>query len=287
MFMMFKKYRGVSSILALLLCFAMVLGFSGCDALEELEALNKMNSELQEVADLLKNQLSNLQDEVNSLKEENEALKEENEALKAELNGEEQVEIVDPDGYAVSETVTDMVCINVTYTASNGKRTNGNIVVKLDASQAPITVANFQKLVSEQFYDGLTFHRVYKGFMIQGGDPTGTGSGDSGTLIKGEFSANGVENNISHVRGVISMAREYSSMDSASCQFFIMHEDATYLDGKYAGFGEVVYGMDTVDGIAGTSVTYNSYGELTLPINTVKINSAYFVTVVSNISLTD
>lgn len=183
------------------------------------------------------------------------------------------------DGYKASEEITDYVRINVTYVNAKGSKQTGDIVVQLRGDVAPITVANFQKLVSEEFYDGLTFHRVYQGFMIQGGDPEGDGTGDSGTNIKGEFSANGVENNISHVRGVISMARGSYSMDSASCQFFIVHEDSTFLDGQYAGFGHVVYGMDTVDGIAGTPVTYNmSSGEKSTPRNQVTINSATFVT---------
>ena len=111
-----------------------------------------------------------------------------------------------------------------------------------------ITVANFVKLANEGFYDGLTFHRIFSGFMIQGGDPNGNGTGGSDETIKGEFSANGVKNNISHVRGVISMARS-SSYNSASSQFFIVHEDSTYLDGKYAAFGHVISGMEVVDAI--------------------------------------
>ena len=109
----------------------------------------------------------------------------------------------------------------------------GTIEVELDGDTAPITVANFIKLVNEKFYDGLTFHRIMSGFMIQGGDPLGNGTGGSDETIKGEFSSNGVENNISHKRGVISMARS-SDPDSASSQFFIMHQDSTYLDGEYA-----------------------------------------------------
>ncbi len=123
------------------------------------------------------------------------------------------------------------------------------IKLELDREAAPITVANFEKLVSEGFYDGLIFHRVISGFMIQGGDPTGTGMGGSNETIKGEFKANGIENNLSHKRGVISMARS-SKYDSASSQFFICHADATFLDGSYAAFGRVVEGMETVDKIA-------------------------------------
>lgn len=124
----------------------------------------------------------------------------------------------------------------------------GTIEVELDGDTAPITAANFIKLVNEKFYDGLTFHRIMSGFMIQGGDPLGNGTGGSDETIKGEFSSNGVENNISHKRGVISMARS-SDPDSASSQFFIMHQDSTYLDGEYAAFGKVTKGMKVVDKI--------------------------------------
>ena len=125
---------------------------------------------------------------------------------------------------------------------------NEPIIVELDSKSAPKTVANFKKLVSEKFYDGLTFHRIISGFMIQGGDPNGDGTGGSKDNIIGEFSSNGIENNISHVRGAISMAR---SMDknSASSQFFIVHQDSTFLDGEYAAFGHVKSGMATVDKI--------------------------------------
>ncbi len=127
----------------------------------------------------------------------------------------------------------------------NGKK----IKLELYPEQAPITVANFEKLVSEHFYDGLIFHRVIKGFMIQGGDPEGTGMGGSKETIKGEFLRNGVNNTIKHTRGVISMART-NMPNSASSQFFIMHKDAPYLDGSYAAFGRVVEGIEVVDEIA-------------------------------------
>lgn len=124
----------------------------------------------------------------------------------------------------------------------------GTIQLELDADKAPITVQNFAKLVNEGFYDGLTFHRIISGFMIQGGDPNGDGTGGSLENIKGEFKANGVENNISHKRGVISMARA-NSYNSASSQFFIVHKDSEFLDGQYAGFGMVTEGMEIVDKI--------------------------------------
>lgn len=124
----------------------------------------------------------------------------------------------------------------------------GTISLELDADTAPITVENFCSLAADGFYDGLTFHRVISGFMIQGGDPDGNGSGGLDGKIHGEFSANGTENSISHVRGVISMARS-DDYDSASCQFFIVHEDSTFLDGQYAAFGHVTDGMEVVDAI--------------------------------------
>lgn len=123
------------------------------------------------------------------------------------------------------------------------------IEIELDEKKAPITAENFKKLVRAGFYDGLTFHRVIKGFMIQGGDPKGNGTGGSGEEIVGEFAANGHANPIRHVRGTISMARAQDP-DSASSQFFIMHQDAAHLDGNYAAFGHVVKGMDVVDAIA-------------------------------------
>ena len=124
----------------------------------------------------------------------------------------------------------------------------GVIKLELDADAAPITVTNFVDLVKSGFYDGLTFHRIISGFMIQGGDPLGNGTGGSENTIKGEFSSNGVENNISHVRGTISMARSADN-DSASSQFFIVHEDSAFLDGDYAAFGTVTEGMEVVDAI--------------------------------------
>jgi peptidyl-prolyl cis-trans isomerase B (cyclophilin B) len=126
----------------------------------------------------------------------------------------------------------------------------GVIDIELDKKAAPVTVENFEKLVKDKFYDGLIFHRVIPGFMIQGGDPEGTGMGGPGWHIKGEFAANGWDNPIAHKRGVISMARAQDP-NSAGSQFFIMHADANYLDGQYAAFGKVVKGIEVVDKIAG------------------------------------
>lgn len=135
----------------------------------------------------------------------------------------------------------------------------GNISLELDADTAPITVTNFVNLVNDGFYDGLTFHRIIEGFMIQGGDPSHNGTGGSEKTIKGEFKSNGIDNNISHKRGVISMARS-SEYNSASSQFFIVHEDSTYLDGEYAAFGYVTDGMDVVDKIAKDAIVEDSNG---------------------------
>ena len=154
----------------------------------------------------------------------------------------------------------------------------GTIELELYPTKAPITVANFEKLVKEGFYDGLTFHRVVKNFMIQGGDPKGDGSGGSDKTIKGEFSQNGfTRNDIKHERGVISMARSSSSNDSASSQFFIMHGDAPYLDGNYAAFGRVTSGMDVVDAIANVKVKDNGSGETSTPAKPVVITRMYMI----------
>ena len=127
----------------------------------------------------------------------------------------------------------------------------GDIIVELNRDAAPLTVDNFLGLVNDGFYDGVGFHRIIEGFMIQGGDPDGTGMGGSGENIKGEFTSNGVENPIQHLRGVISMARAQDP-NSASSQFFIMHQDSPFLDGDYAAFGRVVEGIEVVDAIATT-----------------------------------
>lgn len=147
----------------------------------------------------------------------------------------------------------------------------GIIKVELQADEAPITVTNFIKLVNEGFYDGLTFHRIIEGFMIQGGDPEGNGYGGSDETIKGEFSSNGVDNPLKHTRGAISMARSQDP-DSASSQFFIMHETNSGLDGDYAVFGYVYEGMDVVDKIA-TSVPVEDNNGTVNPSNQPVINS--------------
>lgn len=151
----------------------------------------------------------------------------------------------------------------------------GNIKAELYADVAPITVANFKKLVESGFYDGLTFHRIIDGFMIQGGDPLGNGMGGSDEKIKGEFSSNGVKNDLKHERGVLSMARSMNP-NSASSQFFIMHADAPHLDGQYAAFGKVIEGMEVVDEIV-KSAKVEDFNGTVLSENQPKINRIYVV----------
>ena len=148
---------------------------------------------------------------------------------------------------------------------------NGGIIeIELYPEHAPKTVANFEKLVKAGFYDGLIFHRVIRGFMIQGGDPQGTGMGGAKEKIVGEFRANGHNNTLKHTRGVISMARAFDP-NSASSQFFIMHADAPHLDGQYAAFGKVVSGMETVDEIAGVPVGPNDRPRIAMRMKKVYI----------------
>ena len=148
----------------------------------------------------------------------------------------------------------------------NGK----TMALELYPEKAPITVENFEKLANSGFYDGLIFHRVIKGFMIQGGDPTGTGMGGPGWQIKGEFSSNGVKNDLKHTRGVISMARSRHP-DSAGSQFFIMHEDAPHLDGQYAAFGKITEGMETADKIVSVERDWSDCPRVPQVIKTVKV----------------
>ena len=155
----------------------------------------------------------------------------------------------------------------ITIEMENGK----TMTLELDAKAAPETVANFERLVSEGFYDGLIFHRVIYGFMIQGGDPEGTGMGGSGRRIKGEFAANGHKNPIKHERGVISMARS-SDPNSASSQFFIVHEDAPHLDGQYAAFGRLTDGFDTLDEIAKVATDFRDRPRVEMKMKKVTLS---------------
>ena len=151
----------------------------------------------------------------------------------------------------------------------------GTMTFELCPEEAPITVENFLKYVNDGFYDGLTFHRIYRGFMIQGGDPKGNGTGDGKYgRIKGEFRSNGVDNKLSHERGVISMART-NVKDSATCQFFICHGDASFLDGDYAAFGKLIDGFDVLDAVADVPVVYGMSGEKTTPVTPVVIKRVW------------
>ena len=173
----------------------------------------------------------------------------------------------DPESTDSSDSTTSVLLdtskeLTGTHHAEIEVKDYGTIDVELDADTAPITVTNFVKLAQEGFYDGLTFHRIMDGFMIQGGDPNGNGTGGSEENIKGEFSNNGVDNDISHTRGTISMARA-SDPDSASSQFFIVQADSTFLDGDYAGFGHVTEGMDIVDKICEDAKPTDNNGTIT------------------------
>ena len=186
-------------------------------------------------------------------------------AVKAEIDSKTAADFVE-----TTET-TDYVKLTIKH--------YGDVIIRLRPDVAPITVANFQKLVGDGFYNGLTFHRIYKGFMMQGGDPLGTGLGGSGTTIKGEFKINGVQNDLSHITGVISMARRSTPFDSATSQFFICNADASSrLDGSYAAFGYVVAGLDVVLTVSDVEVTANASGENSKPVDTVYIEKICFVT---------
>lgn len=173
--------------------------------------------------------------------------------------------------YIESEEATNYIKIDV--------NNYGIMIAELYPKDAPITVENIKELIKAKFYDGIIFHRVIKDYMIQTGDPTGTGMGGSEKEIKGEFEINGIKNNISHTRGVLSMARRGSNpetedtLNSASSQFFIVHQDSNFLDGSYASFGKLLNGYDILDKIATTSTDQNDK-----PLNDIKMNSIRFVT---------
>ena len=185
-------------------------------------------------------------------------------AIKAEIDS---MEVVD---FTETTETTEYVKLTIKH--------YGDVVIRLRSDIAPITVANFQSLVAKGFYNGLTFHRIMQGFMIQGGDPKGDGTGGSDTTIKGEFKINGVQNDLSHVAGVISMARKSMPYDSATSQFFICNADASAsLDGKYAGFGYVVAGLDVVLTVSEVEVKASASGENSVPVEPVVIEKICFV----------
>ena len=186
-------------------------------------------------------------------------------AIKAEIDS---MEVVD---FTETTETTEYVKLTIKH--------YGDVVIRLRSDIAPLTVDNFQKLVAKGFYNGLTFHRIMQGFMIQGGDPKGDGTGGSDTTIKGEFKINGIQNDLSHVAGVISMARKSMPYDSATSQFFICNADASAsLDGKYAGFGYVVAGLDVVLTVSEVEVQANASGtENSVPVEPVVIEKICFV----------
>ena len=175
--------------------------------------------------------------------------------------------------YVETNETTDLIKIDVPA--------YGIIIAELYPSIAPITVENFKKLVNEKFYDNMIFHRVIKDFMIQTGDPTGTGTGGSAVTIKGEFSENGVTNDISHERGVLSMARPggvvetEETLNGASSQFFIVQKDSKHLDGKYAAFGKVINGLDVVDKVAEVNTDANDKPLINQNISTIRFVKTY------------
>ncbi len=189
----------------------------------------------------------------------------------ASKNNNEPTETVTPEA-VVSEDVTENgkegieEVVNAVITMESGD----TITLELYPEIAPITVENFVNLCEDGFYDGLTFHRIISGFMIQGGDPNGNGTGGPGHTITGEFAANGIVNDLEHTRGVISMARS-QAYDSAGSQFFIMHQDAPHLDGQYAAFGKVVEGMEVVDKIASSETDYYDAPIEPVVIESIKI----------------
>ena len=186
--------------------------------------------------------------DVNNTKESVQENNTENQVANTQTNNETNNESGENNMYGTGKHHAEIVVKNY-----------GTIALELDADVAPITVENFANLVNAGFYNGLTFHRIISGFMIQGGDPLGNGTGGSSKTIKGEFASNGVKNSISHVRGTISMARS-SMPNSASSQFFIVHKDSTFLDGQYAAFGTVTSGMEVVDKICADTVVEDDNG---------------------------
>lgn len=181
--------------------------------------------------------------------------------------GELDFSPITPDEYVETDEATTLVKISVVDF--------GDIIIRLYPEVAPKTVENFQSLVAEKFYDGLIFHRVVEGYVIQTGSPTGNGIGGSSQTIKGEFDSNGFENNLKHIKGTVSMARLSHDMDSASSQFFIVHQtnqNSSKLNGEYASFGYVIHGMDVVNAIAKTPVI-----EKSIPITPVVVESIRFI----------
>ena len=247
----------MKKIIALLLCLLLpcaALAEDAADTWTRLEAYvadlssksAAMGADLESIADdiaYIEALLASAQMQVNALQDQKDALDAKIAAANALLTGDHS-----DDAAAKALVLLPPPDLTGKHYVQIDIANYGTIIAELDADAAPITVTNFIKLVSEGFYDGLTFHRIISGFMIQGGDPLGNGTGGSGEKIKGEFAANGIDNPIAHERGVLSMARS-SAPDSASSQFFIMHQAAPHLDGSYAAFGRVLSGIEVVDAI--------------------------------------
>lgn len=257
----------MKKLIALLLCLLLpcaVLAEEADDVWARLESYASTLSSQSEAMDVeiadIDSYIAYVESVLASVQAQKSALAAEQNALNAKLAVVEQLLAGEPTEAALAQALALLPQPNLTgkHYVQIDIANYGMIIAELDADAAPITVTNFIKLVNEGFYDGLTFHRIISGFMIQGGDPLGNGTGGSSEKIKGEFAANGWENPIAHERGVLSMARS-SAYDSASSQFFIMHAKASHLDGSYAAFGHVISGIEVVDAICqNTPVTDNN-----------------------------
>ena len=247
----------MKKFIALLLCMLLpcaALAEDAADTWTRLEAyladLNSQNTSLNADLEAIAGDIAYIEAVLASAQMQMDALKAEKDALETKITAANQLLTGDHTEDAAAHALAMLPPPNLTgkHYVQIDVADYGTIIAELDADAAPITVTNFAKLVNAGFYDGLTFHRIISGFMIQGGDPLGNGTGGSSEKIKGEFAANGFDNPIAHERGVLSMARS-SAPDSASSQFFIMHQAAPHLDGSYAAFGHVLTGIEVVDAI--------------------------------------
>ena len=257
----------MKKLIALLLCLLLpcaALAEDAADTWTRLEAyladLNSQSASLNADLEAIAGDIAYIEAVLASAQTQMNAMQAEQDALNAKIAAANQLLTGDHTEDAAAQALAMLPPPNLTgkHYVQIDIADYGTIIAELDADAAPITVTNFVKLVNEGFYDGLTFHRIISGFMIQGGDPLGNGTGGSSEKIKGEFAANGIDNPITHERGVLSMARS-SAPDSASSQFFIMHEAAPHLNGSYAAFGKVLSGIEVVDAICqNTPVTDNN-----------------------------
>ena len=257
----------MKKLIALLLCMLLpcvALAEDAADTWTRLEAyladLNSQSASLNADLEAIAGDIAYIEAVLASAQMQMNAMQAEQDALNAKIAAANQLLTGDHTEDAAAQALAMLPPPNLTgkHYVQIDIADYGIIIAELDADAAPITVTNFVKLVNEGFYDGLTFHRIISGFMIQGGDPLGNGTGGSSEKIKGEFATNGIDNPITHERGVLSMARS-SAPDSASSQFFIMHEAAPHLNGSYAAFGKVLSGIEVVDAICqNTPVTDNN-----------------------------